>query len=67
MLEDTLENTTTLYESVSDLLVALGWNKSFTSFVKRYMNPTRLYKKRYKFYYATDYKGEITNHSSKEK
>jgi hypothetical protein len=70
VLEDTIlwrENTTTLYDSVSDLLVALGLNKSFTSFVKRYMNPTKLYKNRYKFYYATEFKGEITNYKSKEK
>lgn len=66
VLEDTLENTTTLYDSVSDLLTALGLNKSFTSFVKRYMNPTRLYKNRYKFYYAEEFKGEITNYNSKK-
>jgi hypothetical protein len=70
ILEDTLENTTTLYESVSDLLTDLGLNKSFTSVVKRYMNPTKLYKNRYKFFYATEWlrpKGNITKYYSKDK
>lgn len=67
ILEDTLEHTTTLYESVSDLLTDLGLNKSFTSVVKRYMNPTKLYKNRYKFFYATEFKGNITKYYSKDK
>lgn len=33
-----------------------------TSVVKRYMNPTKLYKQQYEFYYAKDYKGKITNY-----
>ena len=32
-----------------------------TSIVKRYMNPTKLYKQQYEFYYAEEYKGDITS------
>ena len=32
-----------------------------TSMVKRYMNPTKLYKQQYEFYYAEEYKGDITS------
>jgi hypothetical protein len=65
VLVDTLEKTAIQYETVSDLLTALGLNKSATSFVKRYMNPTKLYKNRYEFYYTEDFKGIITGHDSK--
>nr|UEK25968.1 hypothetical protein [Mutinus fleischeri] len=60
VLVDTLEKTAIQYDTVSELLEVLGLNKSFTSFVKRYMNPTKLYKKIYEFYYTEDFKGELT-------
>ena len=31
-----------------------------TSIVKRYMNPTKLYKQQYEFYFADEFKGNIT-------
>ena len=33
-----------------------------TSIVKRYMNPTKLYKQQYEFYYADEFKGNITDY-----
>ena len=32
-----------------------------TSIVKRCLNTTKLYKQQYKFYYAEEYKGDITS------
>ena len=32
-----------------------------TSIVKRYMNPTKLYKQQYEFDFAEEYKGNITS------
>ena len=31
-----------------------------TGYVKKYMNPTKLYKNRYEFYYESDYTGPRT-------
>jgi len=61
VLKDIIENTAILFTIVSDLLFYLGLNTSFTSFVKRYMNPTKRYKGRYEFYYEKDFTGKITS------
>ena len=62
VLVNTLENTAIHYETVSDfyflvfVFLALGINKSFTSFVKRHLNPTNLYNNIYKFNSADNFK-----------
>lgn len=50
ILVDTLLNTKTEFHSISALLEHIGVNPRSTSFVKRYMNPTKLYKGRYEFH-----------------
>ena len=49
ILVDTLLNTETEFSSISALLEHIGVNPRATSFVKRYMNPTTLYKGRFEF------------------
>ena len=49
------------FTTVSDLLAYLGLNTRDTAFVKKYMNPTKTYKKRYEFFYTEEFKGIITN------
>ena len=63
ILVDTLNNTAIHYETVKLMLKDLGINSTgATSIVKRYMNPTKLYIQQYKFYYANEYKGKMTNY-----
>jgi hypothetical protein len=62
VLVDTIENTATCFRTVGDLLEAINVNRAATSFVKRYMNPVTLYKGRYDFHYAKEFKGAITNY-----
>lgn len=64
VLVDTINNTATHYESVKLLLQDLGIKSTgATSFVKRYMNPIKLYKNQYQFVYAKEYKGiSISNY-----
>lgn len=50
LLVDTLEGTTTEFNSITELLDHLGLNTRSTNVVKRYMNPTKLYKGRYEFH-----------------
>lgn len=49
------------FDTVSDMMSYLG-RKSVTDtgFVKKYMNPTKLYKGQYEFYYESDFTGTIT-------
>ncbi len=61
VLVDNLKNTALEFTTISDLLAYLGLNTKDTAFVKKYMNPTKLYKKRYMFYYSEDFTGVITN------
>lgn len=62
ILVDTLNNTAIHYETVKLMLQDLGLKSTgATSIVKRYMNPTKLYKQQYEFYYAEEYKGDITS------
>lgn len=56
VLVDTLENTATCLRTVGDLVEAINVNRAATSFVKRYMNPITLYKGRYEFHYAKEFK-----------
>ena len=60
VLVDTLKNTSVLYNSSSDLALALGLKRKSYSLFSRYLNPTRLYKGRYEFHLYETYKGEIT-------
>lgn len=61
VLVDTLKGTALQYSSVKELLAVLGIKSTGTTgIVKRYMNPTRLYKGRYEFHYAKDFKGNLT-------
>ena len=62
ILVDTLNNTAIHYETVKLMLLDLGIKSTgATSIVKRYLNPTKIYKQQYKFYYAEEYKGDITS------
>jgi hypothetical protein len=61
VLVDNLKNTALEFTTVSDLLAYLGLDTRATAFVKKYMNPTKLYKKRYEFYYSENFTGVITN------
>ena len=68
VLVDTLKNNALLFETVSDMSRFLGRNSTKdTGFVKKYMNPTKLYKGRYEFYYESDFKGTITGKGSCKK
>ena len=65
VLVDTLSNTAVHYDTVKLMLMDLGLKSiGATGFVKRYMNPTKLYKQRYDFHYAVDFKGIITSYKS---
>lgn len=62
---DTLATTHTAleFDTVRDVLAWLGMARSSwgsTGFLKRYINPVKLYKNRYEFYYTQDYKDVIT-------
>ena len=58
VLVDTVIGTAVEYSSIKELLSVLGIKSTgSTSIVKRYMNPTRLYKNRYEFHYAAEFKG----------
>jgi hypothetical protein len=53
-----LNNTALLFYTVSDMSRYLGRKAlTDTGYVKKYMNPTKLYKDRYEFYYESDYTG----------
>lgn len=61
VLVDVLNNTALLFYTVSDMSRYLGRKAlTDTGYVKKYMNPTKLYKDRYEFYYESDYTGVIT-------
>lgn len=62
VLVDTLKDTAIQYSSVKELLMVLGIKSTgATAIVKRYMFPTRLYKNRYEFHYAKDFKAQLKN------
>ena len=61
VLVDIKDNSALLFDTVSDLLAYLGIKSvTDTGFVKKYMNPRKLYKKQYEFHYEVDYLGSIT-------
>lgn len=61
VLVDVLNNTALLFDTVSDMSRYLGRKAlTDTGYVNKYMNPTKLYKNRYEFYYESDYTGVIT-------
>lgn len=65
VLVDTVDNTALRFPTIKDLLLYLGHKSpQATAFVKRYMNPPKLYKNRYQFVYEKDYKGIITGEGS---
>lgn len=52
VLVDTVDNTALRFSTTKDLLLYLGHKSpQATAFVKRYMNPPKLYKNRYQFVY----------------
>ncbi len=61
---DTLNNNWAVkFDSVKLMLEDLGIKSTgATGMVKRYMNPTKLYKKQYEFYYLSEYKGVINEY-----
>lgn len=61
VLVDVKHNGASVFDTVSDMMRFLG-RKSVTDtgFVKKYMNPTKLYKGRYEFHYESDFTGTIT-------
>ncbi len=63
VLVDTLNNTAVHFATIKLMLTDLGITSTgATGFVKRYMQPTKLYKQRYEFHYA--YQGLITSYRS---
>jgi chemotaxis signal transduction protein len=61
VLVDTSNNMALLFDTVSELSRYLGRNSiTDTKYVKQYMNPTKLYKGKYEFYYESDFTGTIT-------
>ena len=61
VLVDVLNNSALVFDTVSDMSRYLG-RKSLTDtgYVKKYMNPTKLYKSRYEFHYLNEFSGTIT-------
>lgn len=61
VLVDVLNQSALVFNTVSDMSRYLG-RKALTNtgYVKKYMNPTKLYKGRYEFYYLDDFTGTIT-------
>lgn len=61
VLVDTIKNTAIKYSSIKELLEVLNIKSTgSTAIVKRYMNPTKLYKNSYSFHYAQNLKGDLT-------
>nr|AVD96792.1 GIY-YIG homing endonuclease [Ophiostoma novo-ulmi subsp. novo-ulmi] len=61
VLVDTLNNNSLVFDTVSDMSKYLGRKAlSDTGYVKKYMNPIKLYKGRYEFHYLKDYSGTIS-------
>lgn len=61
VLVDVINNSALVFNTVSDMSRYLGINAiTNTGYVKKYMNPTKLYKGRYEFHYQDDFTGTIT-------
>lgn len=62
---DVLNHSALVFNTVSDMSKYLGRNAlTDTGYVKKYMNPTKLYKGRYEFHYKEEYTGTITGKGS---
>lgn len=61
VLVDVLNHSALVFNTVSDMSRYLG-RKALTDtcYVKKYLNPTRLYKGRYEFHYLEEFTGTIT-------
>ena len=58
---DVLNNSALVFDTVSDMSRYLGRKAlTDTGYVKKYMNPTKLYKSRYEFHYLNEFSGTIT-------
>jgi len=65
VLVDVLNKSALVFNTVSDMSKYLGRNAiTDTGYVKKYMNPTKLYKGRYEFYYQDEFTGTITGKGS---
>ena len=61
VLVDVLNQSALVFNTVSDMSRYLGRNAlTDTGYVKKYMNPTKLYKGRYEFHYRNEFTGTIT-------
>ena len=61
VLVDVLNNSALVFDTVSDMSRYLGRKAlTDTGYVKKYMNPTKLYKSRYEFHYLNEFSGTIT-------
>jgi hypothetical protein len=61
VLVDVLNQSALVFNKVSDMSRYLGRKAlTDTGYVKKYMNPTKLYKGRYEFHYQNEYTGTIT-------
>lgn len=61
VLVDVVNQSALVFKTVSDMSRYLGRKAlTDTGYVKKYMNPTKLYKGRYEFHYLEDFKGTIT-------
>ena len=61
VLVDVLNNSALVFDTVSDMSRYLGRKAlTDTGYVKKYMNPTKLYKNRYEFHYLNEFSGTIT-------
>ena len=65
VLVDVLNKSALVFSTVSDMSRYLGRNAlTDTGDVKKYMNPTKLYKGRYEFHYQDEFTGTITGKGS---
>jgi hypothetical protein len=56
-----LNKSALVFDAVSNMSRYLGRNAlTDTGYVKKYMNPTKLYKGRYEFHYQDEFTGTIT-------
>jgi hypothetical protein len=61
VLVDVLNKSALVFDAVSNMSRYLGRNAlTDTGYVKKYMNPTKLYKGRYEFHYQDEFTGTIT-------
>lgn len=65
VLVDVLNKSALVFSTVSNMSRYIGRNAlTDTGYVKKYMNPTKLYKGRYEFHYRDEFTGTITGKGS---